>query len=536
MLEVQRTAGAAEREHPNPLELTRPSQALARLTSMLESAWAMPLLLGAGFAFSALMLVFVELAQPKPQRGFPGIRFSNTVNSPGSRHIVALFRDHLEWLPRPFADDPLSPSGYVWGLRLAWIAMIVLQLAALSACRRARSTSIKPWIVGPVLASLVFLLYPPSSTDIYAYASFGWVAERGHNPYLQSPASLHGDPYHVFNDWTDISTPYGPIWTGISRAIVHFSGEQPFATALGYKIVATIPAFGLALVAYLLAKRFTKRADLAVTAFVFVWWSPILITEAAATVHLDALMMFLAASGLAVATTTGRWRSHRLGVALVVASALVKPVTLPLIALLVVVRVAMGEPARRLVRAFALDGVVALAVIAAAYAPFWSPSLPKAMVENWKLLYADEALHSNPLWMWGLAHVATALGFAGKIHADSISATRWLALGVGLVVGAIFLRALLRLRRAAMTGTSDRAETLHAMLRMMVLTWTGVLVVLSELPVNVHPWYAIWTLPLLALLWVSDGRRDRERAPVWLWVLQSWILLSFFIYHTLPKT
>src|SRR5829696_526988 len=106
------------------------------LPSERASVWTAPLVLAAGLGIAAILLVIVELAQPPRQDGFRGIRFSNAINSPGARGIVTLYREHLNWLPRPFSDSPLSPDVYVWGIVGAWASMFVLQIAALIAVRR----------------------------------------------------------------------------------------------------------------------------------------------------------------------------------------------------------------------------------------------------------------------------------------------------------------------------------------------------------------------------------------------------------------
>ncbi len=494
---------------------------------------AMPYLLGTGLVLASLLLVFVELAQPAPEPGFPGIRFSNTVGSPGSRAIVAMYREELDWLPRPFADSTLSPRAYVWGLRSSLILMLLFQIGAMWSCRKLKTSSPGAWIVGPAAASLMLILYAPSCTDIFAYSSFGWVADVGENPYLRSPKSIGGDPYASFNDWTQIPTPYGPIWTGISRTIVNLAGHDPFWTAVGFKIVATLAAFGLAVVTYHLAKRFTEKAHLAVLAFIIVWWSPILIIESAATVHLDSLVMFLAMLGLAVATGT-RIKSYRLGIALLVVSVLVKPVTLPLLGLLMLGRFTSPDRIGTVMKRVLLDAAMVVAMVAAAFAPFWSTSLPRAMYDNAKDLYADQALHSNPLWMWGLAHIDALIGFSDHVGGDTKSATRWIAVGLTMVVTVLFIRTLRAHRKEAATLTPDEND--RETFRFMIHSWAAVTLVIGILPVNAHPWYVIWSMAPLALLWISDGYRDRVRPPVWLIGLQAWMLLSFLIYHTLPRS
>lgn len=493
-------------------------------------ALVLPLALGACFALAATLLVFVELAQPPQQPGFKGIRFSNAINSKGARQIVALYRDSLSWLPRPFTE-PLSPNWYVAGLVIAWASMVGLQIAAVVACRRTHATNPMVWAIGPVITSLVLLAYPPTSTDVYAYASFGWVADEGQNPYFRSPESLHGDPYARFNDWTHIESPYGPIWTAISRGVVHFSRHDPFATALGFKIIATLAGFGLAITTYWLARRLTNDPHLAVLAFVLVAWSPILITEAAATVHLDPLMMLLAMLGFAAATGT-RTRSVRLGLVLTAASALVKPVTLPLVALLLLTRLAEPERMAVIARRIALDLLVIAAVVTAGFAAYWDRSLPVAMFENLRALYLDHPLRSNPLWVWAFNHVDSVLNITGIIGEDTAKAMRWTVFPLAAGVGVVWVAALLRQRARLVAGEAASPRVVSCYL---LRAWAAVTVIIGILPINAHAWYVIWSMAPLALLWVSDGLHIRRRPPLWLLAIQGWTLLSFLVYHTLPK-
>jgi len=531
LLEEQRAPTFASTEQASgPIAGWYPTLPAKAIPSVRSWAWVAPVLLGVCFALAAALLVVVELGQPPRTPEFRGIRFSNTVNSPGSRAIVQMYREHMGWLPRPYSGETLDSSWYVRGLVTGWGSMVALQIAAIVVCRRTRATSAAVWAIGPVLASLVFLLYPPSSTDIYAYSSFGWVADKGANPYLVSPESLPGDPYAAFNDWTMVRSPYGPLWTGVSRALVHLSNGDPFATTLGFKIVTTLAAFALAVLTYQVARRFTDDRHLALIAFVLVCWSPILITEAAATVHLDPVMMLPAMLGFAIATCAGP-RHLRIAIILTTVSALVKPATLPLIALLILTRLARPERIVVTARRITLDLVTAIGMIAVAYAPFWDRTLAESIVRNMNQLYVDEYLRSNPLWVWGLDHVDAVLGLSAAIGGNSGSTTRIMSMAAAAIVGIVLVTALWQQRRT----NADEMERSLALRRFLLVSWAAVTVIIGILPVNAHPWYVVWSMVPLALLWVTDGRRVRERPPVWVLGIQTWVLFSFMIYHTLPK-
>jgi hypothetical protein len=127
----------------------------------------------------------------------------------------------------------------------------------------------------------------------------------------------------------------------------------------------------------------------------------------------------------------------------------------------------------------------------------------------------------------------SAVGNTDAIGGDAGSATRWIAIALTAAVTILFAKALLDQRRSS--AGADDVTIARSTFRFLVLAWAAVTVIIGVLPVNAHPWYTIWSLPLLALLWISDGRRDRERPPAWLLGLQTWILVSFVVYHTLPK-
>lgn len=494
--------------------------------------WLGPVGLGLVLALLSAWLVVIELAQPKSTLGFRGIRFSNTINSAGARHTVYYYRDRLDWLPRPFKDDFLSPGFYLVNLRAVLIGMFLVQILALLWIRRGPVA--KPWLwgIGPALACVVLVFYPPTSTDIFAYASFGWVADSGGNPYTDIPRSIPGDPYHNFNDWTHITTPYGPIWTWISWAIVHVTGHDPFWTAVLFKAVATVSAFVLAWLTWLLAKRFTGDPRLLLTAFVLVLWSPILLFEAAGPVHLDPLMMSFAIGGLLVATGT-RARSPRLGLAITTCSALVKPATLPLIGLMGLTRFNRADPWWVIIRRVAVDIVVVLLVLIVPFLPFVDSDFLHATDKMAHDVFIDRPMRSNPLWAWGMAHIDAVVHFSSISPIDAGAGTRNLAIAIFLVVAGVLARSLIVERRRSFGQTEE--EGYQTNLRFLVGSWAVVTVTLGILPLNAHPWYAIWSMTPLAMLWISDGREDRERPPWWLIALQIWIAVFFLVYHTLQK-
>ncbi|MDQ2684149.1 MAG: hypothetical protein M3Y37_11555, partial [Chloroflexota bacterium] len=478
------------------------------------------------------MLVLVEFGFPARDVEWRGVHFSNHINSEGSRRIAAMFRERLDWMPGPNASNPLSVRDYLFGLRIAWGGMFVIQALALIACWRMRPISPWLWTIGPVATCLVLLLYPPTSTDIYAYASFGWVADMGGNPYTDPPETIPGDPFARYNDWTHITTPYGPIWTVLSHLFVHLSGGDPLVAALIFKGFTMLSAFALAWVVYLLAGRFTDDLRLRTIALIIVLWSPILLTESTATVHLDPFMMLFALAGLLVATGT-RFQSFRGGLLLVTASTLVKPATLPILGLLGLMRFIRPEPMRSVLGRVALDVAAVVGMMAVAYAPYLEGDFVSSVNKMAHDVFLDRPMRSNPLWAWALSHIDGQLGLSDHLPGNAGSFSRTAVIIIVLIVAVIVTRHILRERRIALAGGTEGLD--HATLRFQIWAWAVTLAVLGILPLNGHAWYVIWCLGPMAILAVTDGHRIRTRPPVWLFALATWVTISFMIYHTLQK-
>lgn len=508
------------------MALTEPAPASARREPLGTAAsWAPPLMLGLLAAIAAAALTTIELAQPPRQSGFRGIALSNAINSSGSRAGVALFRRHLAWLPYPASGVILSPAHYIWGLRAGIAALAVIQALALVAAIRWPGGPGR-WLIGPSLMSIVLLAYPPICTDVFSYASFGWVANRGFDPYLVAPAKLAHDPYAKMNDWTRITTPYGPIWTGISRVIDAVAGSQPFATVIGFKIVIGLAAIALGIVAYAGARRLTPDAGRAAGALVIVAWSPILLLESAGMAHNDAPMMLLAMVGLLWTTSRQRWTA-RLGIVMIAAAVLIKPAAIPLLGLAALIRLFSGRRSLALLRDLILDFAAVAALTLVAFAPYWSHGrLPRTLWNLLTKLYFEKALHANPLWVWAAPQTARRL--VGNAAAVAMKARDGTDARVVVVVFALvaLVIALWPRERAGQPASAW-------ILGRQAWAWLAATVGFGLIPVNAQAWYAIWPLAPIALVWAMSSKR---RPSLWLGAMMTLMLCGFLVYHTWPFT
>jgi hypothetical protein len=521
-----------------------------------------PVVLGLLQVLVVVALVLVELAEPAPEPGFGGIAFSNAISSRRARAGVDLFRERLGW---PAGDEAegswrvLSPAGYVWAKRAGVAALALVQLAALLTCLERRATDAPrrawPWLIGPTLATLVLLAMPPVSTDLFSYAAAGNLARQGVNPYLTTPVdSAAGDPFAPFNDWAHIVTPYGPIWTNLSRLVVGLAGTDPFLTALGIKAVAGVSALGLGLVTLGLARRLTDDARLVGAAVVLVAWQPVLLLESAGSGHLDATMMLCALGGLLL-ISSGRRGGVRGGLALIAAGALVKPVVAPLLGLAALWRVAESRGApnrwRTVIGRWLGDAAAIAAVMAVAFAPYWSGGdLLRTLSGESKRLYLDEALGVNAVWFWLLPRLPLVPeGDPWLELTDRFVRPATAAATLAVLTGTLlWLLARSWPWRRHRRGGARTAASAGGGLPDQVLAWAVAMAALGMLPVNAHAWYAIWPLAPVTLAWVAtaprrrrvpaqavetdEGGRGWAVAPWWLWLFLIWVLGSFLVYHT----
>jgi hypothetical protein len=508
----------------------------------------LPLLLGLAQALVAGWLVVVELAQPAPEPGFGGIAFSNAIVSRRARATVELFRERLDW-PRDDDDKwvTLSPSEYLWGKRLGVAALAAIQVAALVLCLAGRGERrLWPWLVGPGASLLILLLAPPVSSDVFYYADAGSLARAGLNPYLIAPAATDvAEAFGPYDDWAHITTPYGPVWTTLSRLVLTITGNDPFRAALGFKTLASLSALVLAVTTAALAGLLVTDRRLAIGAAIVVAWQPVLLLESAQSAHLDAAMMLLALTGL-LTVASRQPGGVRGGLTLIAAGALIKPVVAPLLALAALWRLTERRGDRhdmvRLGSRWAGDLAAVAAVVAVAFAPYWSGGdLWRTLSRESKRLYLDEPLGVNAFWFWLTPRLPLVpsgdpwLEFTHSVVRPA-TAIATFALLAGAFAGVLVRSWPVRFRRGV-ARPAKLARSSRAPLWDQVVAWAVTTAALGMLPVNAHAWYAIWPLAPVALAGMGWIRRHDPRlawrgVPWWLWGFLAWCLFSFLVYHT----
>src|SRR5262249_34950111 len=127
------------------------------VTRLLLGRISPPVLLAAVQVLVTVCLVWVELAEPPSQPGLRVFPFSNAVHSKGARSALKLYRARFDWLPHVGPGHVLPPEPYVWSLRAALVLLFLTQIVALWAVHRESRPSLRRWMIGPVLSTVVLL-------------------------------------------------------------------------------------------------------------------------------------------------------------------------------------------------------------------------------------------------------------------------------------------------------------------------------------------------------------------------------------------
>ncbi len=374
---------------------------------------------------------------------------------------------------------PLALDGYRLGFRLllvgAWAAYLALVLAGVGGGRLQPRTL---QVTTAALAVAFALAWPLSlSVDSYRYVGYARLAALHHlNPYAASREALL-----ELHDATapfmapDLPSPYGPLWTWLSIAVVWVLRRAGlFAQVVALKLLAAAALIVLARAGGALAERLRPgRGGLALAA---IGCNPLFLIEGPGNGHNDFVMMALVMTAL-VAVGGGRVRA---GALLIGCAAAVKFIPLLLVPWLVVAAVREAGPSsswRRMAVAGAAVVGLALAPLLVAYAPLWRGA-------------------------------ATLAGLGHHLHRTN-SGTGGLLSAAGLAVTIAYLAgSALVLRRAGV----DRIATAWVIASLAVLlTASGVW----------FPWYLVWTWSVLLTRW------DRRHTPL------SLLLLAFAIWVTL---
>lgn len=319
----------------------------------------------------------------------------------------------------------------------------------------------------------ILLSVPLFSRDVYSYYMQGRLLSAGFNPYTTGVAAVPGwfasgvDPM-----WAQATTPYGPGFLLVERAIATLWRDSPLAAAYAFRVVALLGVTVTAAAVVVLARSHGLDQRLALWLALL---NPLVLMHLLAGAHNDALMAGLVAAGLA-SHATGR---PMMAITLVTLALAVKPVAAVALPF-VVLRARPRDTMRTALAGGLLASIILMALSAAAQVgPLgWLDALgTPASVRSWLSPSTALGLVSGGL-----------LRLFGVPHAVDTAVTVFR--GLGLAALGVTLSALVATAR----GRSATRSTAVALLALVALG-----------PV-VQPWYLLWSLPLFAASGVRHMR------------------------------
>ncbi|ROP57024.1 MULTISPECIES: polyprenol phosphomannose-dependent alpha 1,6 mannosyltransferase MptB [unclassified Rathayibacter] len=367
-------------------------------------------------------------------------------------------------------------------LLVAWLRLRAVALDDRPGSVRAILVAALAW------AAPLLLAVPLFSRDMFSYVAQGRLMTAGVNPYSSGVATLPGwFALGVDPRWADTPTPYGPLYLLAEQTAVHVAGWT--FPELSIAMLRALSVAGVA-VSAVYALRLARLRGLSVplTAWSLVA-NPLTLVLFVVAGHNDSVMIALILASLYYGHTDRRVAA----VLLMGAAIAVKPVAVIALPVLALLWLRHDATLRERIRAWGWSGAGALAVVVAI-------GLAAGVGVGWigAMIVPGSILHWYAPMSAVVVAVSTAVQMTGHDPATAIAVVKMLALlAAGLIAGALML--------------SRRAIDPLARL-------TGALLAFVTASTAIHPWYALWILPIAALSrpWRSTHRHLAVYATVFL--------------------
>jgi len=317
------------------------------------------------------------------------------------------------------------------------------------------------------LSVLAVVGRPWDSADVWSYAAYGrMTAEYDASPYLHTPSDFPNDVVErrVRPRWQDTESVYGPLWNGISAAVVSVTDTDARATRVAFQSLAALSVF---LAVLLIARRTRDPAAAALIGL-----NPLVIYSVINGGHNDALVGLALLAAVLLAT---RERFALAGIAIAVAA------SVKIVALLGLAALAVWIWRKRGLRPAAVTTAITGGALSLGYA------LSGGLDEIAPLREARFHISHNSIWLLADSEGRTNLFGLGRFYrfsSDYLNSAARFSTVMVLVLAAILVWGRLRDRTPALVVGSALVAYL--------LAGTYVL-----------PWYTAWVIPVLVLEWRS---------------------------------
>ena len=419
------------------------------------------------------------------------------------------------WMSGPLGGLLPGLTGNSTTLRFMFTAAIVVMFIAYVWVLRCAPRVPVGWVVAAiVLVHAIFLISPPLAlTDMFNYINYGRMeVVHNLNPYTTIPVlEPHSDPSYALSNWHELLSPYGPLFTLLTFAVVPLGVAASFWALKGILVAASL---AIILLVWKCARLLDREP---VGAIVLVGLNPIVLVWGLGAGHNDFLMILCIMVGfylllLSRAFEQGAETLPRLSQLPRAARGWLLPLSAPQVGAGVAFVVAAGIKA---------SGAVLIPVVLAGLL-----RTPRALVQVLLgMVVAAAVVAFSSLLAFGL-HIPDLSTQGSLVTGESIPNLIGLAIGAGGESDAL-RKLLVVVLLASVVGCCwlafKRRETITA------AGWASValLVTLSW----VLPWYVLWVLPMAALS--RSVRLRRVSLVLGVYLIIAWAPVSGLLWNAI---
>ena len=148
------------------------------------------------------------------------------------------------WMAGPLGGLLPGLTGDSTELRFLFTGAIVGMFIAYALLLRIAGQLPARWVIGAILAvNLIFLVSPPLAlTDMFNYINYARMeVVHNLNPYTTIPAlEPHSDPAFMLSNWHMLLSPYGPMFTLLTFAVVPLGVAGSFWALKAILVIASL--------------------------------------------------------------------------------------------------------------------------------------------------------------------------------------------------------------------------------------------------------------------------------------------------------